>query len=329
VGHAVRPIHTCQGAAENPFCERIRPGLRDDEKVRIEIRKPGKGGRLTFWIVNILNGVSLAMILFLLAAGLTLIFGLMHIINMAHGSFYLLGGYVAISVIRRTGDFGTGAIAAVVTIALLGVLVQRLFLAKLYKQEMPQALLTLGLLFIIADVAFFTWGGDPLLVPQPKILAGATRFLGVVYPIYRIFLIVCGLSVAILLWAFLERTKIGAIVRAGMDDEEMVRGLGINMPMVFTGVFALGAGLAAVGGVLGGPLLGVFPGADFEVALLAFVVVTVGGLGSIRGAFLGSLLVGLTDNFGNVWFPQFSLFTIFVPMVLVLALRPTGLMGRI
>jgi branched-chain amino acid transport system permease protein len=284
---------------------------------------------VNFWIINTLNGLSLAMILFLLAAGLTLIFGLMRIINMAHGSFYLLGGYIAISAIRFTGDFGTGALLAVLAIAVTGVVVQRLFLARLYKQEMPQALLTLGLLFIIADFAFFTWGGDPLLVPEPKLLQGGVHFFGVVYPLYRLFLIGWGLATAIFLWAFLERTRIGAIVRAGMDDEEMVRGLGINMPLVFTGIFALGAALAALGGVLGGPLLGMFPGADFEVALLAFVVVTVGGLGSIRGAFLGSLLVGLVDNFGNVWFPQLSLFTIFVPMVIVLALRPTGLMGRV
>ncbi len=283
---------------------------------------------MSFWIVNTLNGLSLAMILFLLAAGLTLIFGLMHIINMAHGSFYLLGGYIAITAIRMSGNFVVGAIIAVIAIAILGTLVQRLLLAKLYKQEMPQALLTLGLLFIIADIAFFTWGGDPRLVPQPSLFQGAVRIFGVVYPLYRLFLIGWGLAVAFLLWMFLERTKIGAVVRAGMDDEEMVRGLGINMPLVFTGIFALGSALAGLGGVLGGPLLGMFPGADFEVVLLAFVVVTVGGLGSIRGAFLGSLLVGLVDNFGNVWFPQLSLFTIFVPMVVVLALKPTGLLGR-
>ena len=301
-----------------------KPGNND-----YKIAAQHRGRRVNFWIINTLNGLSLAMILFLLAAGLTLIFGLMHIINMAHGSFYLLGGYIAISAIRLTGDFGTGALLAVIAIAITGVIVQRLFLARLYKQEMPQALLTLGLLFIVADFAFFTWGGDPLLVPEPRLLQGGVHFLGVVYPLYRLFLIGWGLATALFLWAFLERTKIGAIVRAGMDDEEMVRGLGINMPLVFTTIFALGAALAAIGGVLGGPLLGMFPGADFEVALLAFVVVTVGGLGSIRGAFLGSLLVGLVDNFGNVWFPQLSLFTIFVPMVIVLALRPTGLMGRV
>jgi branched-chain amino acid transport system permease protein len=290
----------------------------------------GRGGRrrMTFWVINILNGLSLAMILFLLAAGLTLIFGLMHIINMAHGSFYLLGGYLAITAIRLSGNFIVGAVVAVAAMIVLGAIVQRLLLARLYKQEMSQALLTLGLLFIVADIAFVTWGGDPLLVPQPHILEGAVRFAGFVYPLYRLFLIGWGLGVAFCLWAFLERTRLGAVVRAGMDDEEMVRGLGINVPLVFTGIFALGTGLAALGGVLGGPLLGMFPGADFEVVLLAFVVVTVGGLGSIRGAFLGSLLVGLVDNFGNAWFPQLSLFTIFVPMVIVLALRPTGLMGR-
>ncbi len=152
--------------------------------------------------------------------------------------------------------------------------------------------------------------------------------MGIRYPTYRLFLIAAGGVVAILLWVFLERTKLGAVVRAGMDDEEMVRGIGINMPLVFTSVFALGASLAALSGILGGPLLGVFPGADFEVTLLAFVVVTVGGLGSVRGALVGSVLVGLVDNFGIALFPQLSLFTIFAPMVIILALRPHGLLGR-
>src|SRR5262249_23249101 len=151
---------------------------------------------------------------------------------------------------------------------------------------------------------------------------------GVPYPLYRLFLIGVGLLLAALLWLLLEGTKIGATVRAGLDDEEMLRGIGVNAPFLFACVFALAAGLAALGGVLGAPLLGVFPGADFEVALLAFVVVTVGGLGSVAGAFWASLLVGLVDNFGNVWFPQLSLFTVFLPMIVVLALRPTGLMGR-
>ncbi len=284
---------------------------------------------MSFWIINTLNGLSLAMILFVLSAGLTLIFGLMQIINMAHGSFYLLGGYIALSVVQTTGNIALAIVTACAAIALIGVAMQRLCLHRLYKQELPQALLTLGFLFIFADVAFWIWGGNPMLLPKPEVLEGATKIMGVSYPIYRIVLIGIGIGIAVLLWFFLERTRFGAIVRAGIDDEEMVRGMGINMPLVFTAVFALGAGLAALGGVLGGPLLGLFPGADFEIALLAFVVVTVGGLGSIRGAFLGSLFVGLVDNFGMAWFPELSLFTIFVPMVIVLALRPTGLMGRV
>jgi branched-chain amino acid transport system permease protein len=283
---------------------------------------------MTFWVVNILNGVSLAMILFLLASGLTLAFGLMRIVNMAHGSFYLLGAYLAFSVIGASGYFALGAVVACVAIAALGMGMQRLLLARLYRQELPQALLTLGLLFIFADIAFWIWGGNPVLPPQPGLFTGTVHVFGVPYPLYRLFLIGVGLLLAALLWLLLEGTKIGATVRAGLDDEEMLRGIGVNAPLMFACVFALAAGLAALGGVLGAPLLGVFPGADFEVVLLAFVVVTVGGLGSVAGAFWASLLVGLVDNFGNVWFPQLSLFTVFLPMIVVLALRPTGLMGR-
>ena len=283
---------------------------------------------MAFWIVNILNGLSLAMILFLLASGLTLAFGLMRIVNMAHGSFYLLGAYLAFSAMQASGYFLLGAVIAVIAAAALGMAIQRLFLSRLHKQELPQALLTLGLLFIFSDIAFWIWGGNPVLPPQPALFSGTVTIFGIPYPLYRLFLIGVGLLLALLLWYLLDNTKIGAIIRAGLDDEEMLRGIGVNVPLLFACVFALAAGLAALGGVLGGPLLGVFPGADFEVVLLASVVVTVGGLGSIAGAFWASLLVGLIDNFGNAWFPQLSLFTIFLPMILVLAVRPTGLMGR-
>jgi branched-chain amino acid transport system permease protein len=283
---------------------------------------------MSFWVVNTLNGLSLAMILFVLSAGLTLAFGLMQIINMAHGSFYLLGGYIGLSVIQSSGSFSLGLLTAAAGVALLGALMQRYTLARLHKRQLPQSLLTLGLLFIFADLAFWLWGGDPQLLPEPGPLEGSVAVLGVNYPLYRLSLIGIGLAVALVLWILLERTRIGALVRAGMDDEEMVRAMGLNIPLIFTAVFAFGAGLAALGGVLGGPILGVFPGADFDVVLLAFVVVTVGGLGSIPGAFYASLLVGLVDNFGTAWFPQLSLFTVIVPMIIVLAVRPTGLMGR-
>ena len=283
---------------------------------------------MTFWVINLLNGFSFAMVLFLLAAGLTLIFGLLRVINLAHGSFYLLGGYVGLAVMQATGSFVAALLAAFLAMAVLGAVLQHVCLARLYKQDLPQALLTLGILFVIADVAFLWWGGNPQLLPQPEMLQGGTRLFGIPYPIYRLFLIVMGIAAAVLMWLFIERTKFGAVVRAGMDDEEMLRGIGINAPLVFTAILALGAGLAGAAGVLGAPMLGLYPGADFEVLLLAFVVVTVGGLGSIKGAFLASILIGLIDNFGTIWFPQFSLFTIIVPMVVVLALRPTGLMGR-
>lgn len=283
---------------------------------------------MTFWLINVLNGLSFAMLLFLIATGLTLIFGLLQIVNLAHGSFYLLGGYIGLVTLQWAGNFVVALVAAFLSMALLGALLQHFCLARLYKQDLPQALLTLGILFIAADVAFWWWGGNPQLIPQPESLQGATRLLGFPYPLYRLFLIVMGLVFAAAMWLFIERTRLGAVVRAGMDDEEMLRGVGINAPLVFAGILALGAGLAGAAGVLGGPLLGLYPGADFQVLLLAFVVVTVGGLGSIKGAFLASILIGLVDNFGNVWIPEFSMFTIVVPMVLVLALRPTGLMGR-
>jgi branched-chain amino acid transport system permease protein len=279
-------------------------------------------------VIDLLNGLSLAMVLFILAAGLTLAFGLMHVVNMAHGSFYLLGGYIGFSIVKYTGNYILAAIGAFIVIALLGAGMQRFALAKLHNDDLRQALLTLGALFVFADIAFWIWGGDPVVVPEPAFAQGAVSFAGLTYPAYRLFLIACGLVVAAGLWLFIEKTTLGAVVRAGMDDEEMVRGIGINIPLVFTGMFAFGAGLAALGGVLGAPLLGLFPGADFEIVLLAFVVVTVGGLGSIAGAFWGALLVGLLDNFGNAWLPQLSLFTIFVPMLVVLAVRPKGLMGR-
>jgi branched-chain amino acid transport system permease protein len=283
---------------------------------------------VSFWVINTLNGLSLAMILFILSAGLTLVFGLMQVINIAHGSFYLLAGYIALSVMQSGGHFALGLVTACVAVMLLGAMIQRTMLQRLHRQELPQSLLTLGLLFIFADIAFWIWGGNPQLLSKPEFLEGSMPVGPVRFPIYRMALLAAGILVALGMWLFLERTRVGAIIRAGMDDEEMVRGMGINVPLVFTGVFALGAGLAALGGVLGAPLLGVFPGADFEIVLLAFAVVTIGGLGSIKGAFLASLLVGLVDNFGTALFPQLSLFSIIVPMVVVLAWKPTGLVTR-
>jgi branched-chain amino acid transport system permease protein len=203
-----------------------------------------------------------------------------------------------------------------------------LFLRRFHLDELAQTLLTFGFLFVFADIALWIWGGNPQTLPKPAWLSGSIGLGDRVYPTYRLFLIAFGVAVGGALWWFQERTRVGAMLRAGVDDQEIARGLGINVSLLFTLIFALGAFLAALGGVLGGPLIGVYPGADFEVLLLAFVVVIVGGLGSLKGALVGGLLVGLLDNFGKAFFPELAMFTIFAPMAAILAIRPTGLFGR-
>ena len=281
-----------------------------------------------FFLQQGLNGISFALLLFLLASGLTLIFGLMRIANIAHGSFYLLGAYVGLSVMRWTHAFPLAILAGGISVAAIGILMQRWFLARFHQQTLAQVLLTMGFAFIFSDQALLLWGGDPQSVPVPRALAGTWVAGPIYFPIYRLFVIAVGLSVYAALWLLIERTRIGARVRASVDDAEMARGLGIDVWRVFTGVFALGAFLAAAAGVIGGAFLSVYPGADFDVLPLAFVVVIVGGLGSLRGALVGSLLVGLLDNFGKALFPELSYFTLFAPMALILAIRPTGLFGR-
>lgn len=283
---------------------------------------------MTFWLVQALNGISFGMLLFLLAAGLSLIFGLMKILNLTHGSFYLLGGYVGLTVIQKTGSFILAVIAAAIAIALIGTVIERFFLRRFHLQELPQALVTFGFLFIISDLTTVIWGANPQTIPRPALFDGAVHLGGFYYPEYRLFIIVFGLVIAGLLWWLQEGTRIGAMLRASVDDEEVARALGINVSLLFTLVFAVGAALAALGGVMGGPIVGIYPGADFQILLLGFVVVIIGGLGSLKGALIGALIVGLLDNFGKVLFPELALFTIFAPMALILAVRPTGLFGR-
>jgi branched-chain amino acid transport system permease protein len=268
------------------------------------------------------------MLLFLLAAGLSLIFGLMRILNLAHGSYYLLGAYVALAVVEVTGSLLLATVGGIVVVVALGVVMERIFLRRLpAHQELPQALLTFGFLLIIGDMALWTWGGTPQSLPKPEALSASVRLGPVVFPVYRLFLLVVGTMVGVALWLFQERTKIGAMVRAAIDDAEIARATGINVSLLSTVVFGVGAALAALGGIMAGPILGVYPGVDFEILLLAFVVVIIGGLGSLKGAFVGGLLVGCLDNFGKALFPELALFTIFAPMAVILAVRPTGLFG--
>ena len=280
------------------------------------------------WIVQSLNGISYGMLLFLLAAGLSLIFGLMGVINLAHGSFYLLGAYLGLTVVHKTGSFLLALVVAAVVIGLLGSLMERFYIRRLYHNELDQVLLTFGFSYIFMDLAKWIWGGDPQSLATPALLAGAIKIGGEIYPVYRIAVIVIGLATALIIWLLQEKTKAGAIVRAGVDDREMVGGLGVNVKIVFTLVFALGAAVAALGGVIGGPIIGVYPGLDSDVLVLALVVVVVGGLGTLQGALAGSLLIGIIDTLGKILFPALSVFTIYAAMALILLLRPTGLLGR-
>src|SRR6266542_2907643 len=278
-------------------------------------RRASPGSRVTgeFWIAQTFNGLSYGALLFLLASGLSLIFGVMRIVNLAHGSYFMLGGYVGLSVVWRTGSFVAALVAGAVAVGLIGIGMERLFLRRLSGQTLGQVLMTIGFALIFQDLALLIWGGDPYTIPVPALLQGVVRLGLSIFPTYRIFIVLVALVIGMLLWLALERTRSGAMIRAAVDDAEMARGVGINVPVISLAVFALGACLAALGGVIGGAFLGVYPGADFEVLPYAFVVV----------------LVGLLDNYGKALFPELSYFTLFAPMALILALRPTGLFGRV
>jgi branched-chain amino acid transport system permease protein len=281
-----------------------------------------------FWVAQTFNGISYGALLFLLASGLSLIFGVMRIVNLSHGSYFMLGGYVGLSVVWKTASFALALLTGAVAVALIGMGMERFFLRRLKGQALGQVLMTIGFALIFQDLALSIWGGDPYTIAIPPALSGVWRVGAFLFPIYRVFMVAVAVAVGLALWLLLDRTRAGAMVRAAVDDPEMALGVGIPVPGVSLGVFALGAGLAALGGVIGGGFLGVYPGADFEMLPYAFVVVIVGGLGSLPGAMTGSLLVGLLDNFGKALFPELSYFTLFAPMAVILALRPTGLFGR-
>ena len=282
-----------------------------------------------FWIIQTFNGLSYGALLFLLASGLSLIFGVMRIVNLAHGSYFLLGGYVGLSVVWRTQSFVLALLAGGLAVALIGVGMERLFLRRLSGQTLGQILMTVGFALIFQDLALLLWGGDPYSLPVPAPLQGVLAVGALRFPRYRLFIMALAVVVGVALWLLLDRTRVGAMIRATVEDPEMAQGVGIRVPTVSMGVFALGAFLAALGGVIGGGFLGIYPGLDFEILPYAFVVVIVGGLGSLPGAMVGSLLVGLLDNFGKALFPELSYFTLFAPMALILALKPTGLFGRV
>lgn len=281
-----------------------------------------------FWIIQVFNGISYGALLFLLAGGLSLIFGVMRIVNLAHGSYFMLGGYVALTVIWTTGSWVLAIPVAALTIAVVGLLMERVFLRPLGFDPLRQVLLTVGFAFLFQQGALDIWGGDNFTITPPAALEASTVIGGIYFPLYRVFMIGVAVAIGLTIWLVMEKTRMGAMVRAAVDDSEMARGVGVDTSRVSMFIFALGAFLAALGGVIGGAFLGVYPGLDFEILPIAFAVVIIGGMGSLGGAAIGSLLVGLADNFGKALFPEVSYFTLYAPMVLILALKPTGLFGR-
>lgn len=278
--------------------------------------------------IQLLNGLTFAALLFLVAAGFTLIFGLMRIVNLAHGAFYLLGGYVALTAINRSGSFLLGIVIAAVAVAIAGFLVDRLLLRFVGGFELRQVLLTLGVALAINDLALVIWGGDTFSVPVPEWLNGPLRIGDFAYPRYRLFVLGVGIAVFIGLWLLIHRTRLGALIRAGVDDAETAEAMGVDIKRVFVGTFMLGCALAGIGGALGGAFLSLYPTADSEILVFSLAVVIIGGRGSLFGAAIGSLLVAMLATYGQVWFPELAYFVIFGPMALLLAFRPLGLFGK-
>lgn len=337
-----------------------------------------------FWVVQAFNGVSYGALLFLIGSGLSLIFGVMRIVNLSHGAYFLWGGYIALSVINYTGSWALSLPVAALAVAAIGIAMERLFLRSeglaflrnavlalglgvlislaiargtsfgwtqfiigtaiatiacyavlqriaivpIDTDVLRQVLLTVGFAFLFQQAALDIWGGNNMDINPPPEFTQSIVVGGVYLPLYRVFMIAMAVIIGIALWLVMEKTRMGAAVRATVDDAQMARGVGIDTNKVSMFIFALGAFLAALGGVIGGAFLGIYPGLDFEMLPLAFAVVIIGGMGSLGGAAIGALAVGLADNFGKALFPEISYFTLYAPMVLILAIKPTGLFGR-
>jgi branched-chain amino acid transport system permease protein len=276
----------------------------------------------------ILNGVTQAALLFILGSGLTLAFGLMRVVNLSHGAFYLLGGYIGYSVFQATQNWWLSLIGGAVSIALVGFLFEKFMLVRVRNNNLGQTLLTIALGMIISDLCLAIWGGTALKINVPKSLNFPMQLFGVTYPSFRYFLIIASIVIAIALYLILYKTKIGAGVRAGVDDRETANALGINISAIYTLVFVLSAFLVGIAGVLGATYLNLAPGADTQILTYALVIVIVGGMGSLSGAIVSSLILGQMISFSRGLIPEYSMFVIFIPMVIVLAIRPQGLFGR-
>ncbi|NVO14668.1 MAG: branched-chain amino acid ABC transporter permease [Rhodoplanes sp.] len=284
---------------------------------------------MSLWLTLAVNSFALGGLLFLLSAGFSLIFGLMRIPNLMHGSFFMLGAYFGVTLLSQGVNFWLAALGSGLLTALLGGLIERFLLRRLEGQVLPQVLLTLGFAFIIGDVCLMIWTGDPWQPPTPAHLQGAVQVAGLFFPIYRLVILAVAVVIAVALWILVDWTRLGAMIRAGVDDPPIARVVGIRVSQLFTLVFSLGAALAAFAGVMGAPYLSVYPGLDFEMLPLALIVVILGGTGSLLGALVGSFIIGFLYNFGQAMFPDLAYVILFLPMLLVLVLRPQGLFGKV
>lgn len=280
--------------------------------------------------IQVVNGLSYGLLLFMISSGLSLIFGIMGVLNLAHGSLYMMGAYLALTITNSAvSNFWLALVGAPLLVAFISLALEVGLLRPTYQLgHLSQVLLTFGLAYILHDLVRWIWGSNIHSLTPPPLLSGSIELLGQTFPLYRLTVMFFGLLIALLLWFFQEKTRWGAIIRAGLSDKEMVGGLGINIKLVFTLVFTIGGILAGLGGVAAGPILGLYPGMEFEILILSLVVLVVGGLGSVTGPLVASLLIGLVDTFGKVLFPQISLFLIFGLMALTLIFKPTGLLGK-
>ncbi|HHZ67002.1 MAG: High-affinity branched-chain amino acid transport system permease protein LivH [Alphaproteobacteria bacterium MarineAlpha9_Bin5] len=281
----------------------------------------------TFLAIQFLNGLQLASLLFLLSVGLSVVYGLMNFINLAHGTLYMLGAYIGLTVARESGSFWLALVGAPLAIAALGALFHVLLLRRMQAASpMKQVLVTFGLIFIGLDVVRYIWGDFTHSIETPAIFSGSVQLLGEVYPSYRLFVIGLGLFVFVALYLGLERTRLGAVVRAGVDDREVAMSLGLNIELAFFIVFCLGCGLAGLAGVIAAPVLSVYPGMDMSILVLTLIVVVIGGPGSLKGAALGAFLIGMFETFGQVFMPALASVIIYALMAVVLLVRPGGLL---
>jgi branched-chain amino acid transport system permease protein len=267
--------------------------------------------------------------LFLVASGFTLVFGLMRIVNLAHGAFFLLGGYAGIVTMGITGNLIAAMLAGIVVTAAVGLVTERFLLRRIRGQELPEVLVTVGIALVVTDLGLAAFGGNPRSIQPPAPVSGAFDLGPVTYPAYRLFLIVLAVLVFVGLYLVQHHSRLGALIRAGVDDREIAGAMGIDIDRLFAIMFVVGAALAGLAGVAASGALTIRPGADTDILLFALVVVIVGGLGSVPGAAIGSILIGVLDAFAKIWIPELSIFAVFLPMAVVLVLRPRGLLGRL